>query len=324
MKKPLIALLVLVILAAAGYGGYRYSQQDKGPLTLYGNVDIRELSLAFRQSGRLASMALQEGDSVQAGQQVATLDNQPFQDALAAAKAKALQAKANLDKLEAGNRRQQIDQAQATLNQTQAVLGDRKREFNRQQGLAKTGATSQQSLDSARYAYVEALANRNSAKANLSLLEEGARVEDIEAAKAALAAANASVAQAQTALDDTKLIAPSAAVVLSRIVEPGAMVTSASPVYNLALRNPVYIRAYVSEVNLGKVPPGTPVTISTDSSTKTYQGQVGFVSAKAEFTPKSVQTEDLRTDLVYRLRIVVTQGDNSLQQGMPVTITLDH
>ncbi|ROQ28814.1 secretion protein HlyD [Gallaecimonas pentaromativorans] len=322
MKKPLLLLLALAVLALAGYGWYRSQQPQTEPLTLYGNVDIRELSLAFRQSGRLASLALQEGDSLSAGQEVATLDDQPFREALAAAKAQQQQAKAQLDKLTAGNRRQEITQAQALLAQKEAVLADRQRELKRQQGLEQSGSTSKQALDSARYAFAEAIASRDSAKANLSLLQEGARSEDIAAATANLAAAKARVDQASTALADTRLMAPSDAVVLSRLVEPGAMVTAASPVYNLALRDPVYIRAYVSEAELGLVPPGTKVHIRTDSSAKTFDGQVGFVSPRAEFTPKSVQTPELRTDLVYRLRIVVSHGDSGLQQGMPVTITL--
>jgi HlyD family secretion protein len=108
--------------------------------------------------------------------------------------------------------------------------------------------------------------------------------------------------------------------VLTRVREPGSMVSAAAPVYTLSLRDPVYVRAYVGERQLGQVVPGTAVTVRSDSSDKTYQGQVGFVSPRAEFTPKSVETTELRTDLVYRLRIVVADPDDALRQGMPVTI----
>jgi len=91
-------------------------------------------------------------------------------------------------------------------------------------------------------------------------------------------------------------------------------------VFTLSLRNPIYVRAYVSEQELGRIHQGSKVTVRTDSSAKVYQGQVGFVSPRAEFTPKSVETTDLRTDLVYRLRIVVADGDEGLAQGMPVTV----
>jgi HlyD family secretion protein len=99
------------------------------------------------------------------------------------------------------------------------------------------------------------------------------------------------------------------------------MVSPSSPVYSLSLKNPVYLRAYVSETELAKAIPGIQVKVSCDSCSKTYQGTIGFVSARAEFTPKTVETTDLRTDLVYRVRITVTDADEGLRHGMPVTIT---
>ena len=102
------------------------------------------------------------------------------------------------------------------------------------------------------------------------------------------------------------------------------MVGPLEPVYTLSLGSPVYIRAYASERHLGRVAPGTKVTVRTDSSDKIYEGQIGFVSPRAEFTPKSVETTDLRTDLVYRLRIVVSNPDQALRQGMPVTVLVDN
>lgn len=101
------------------------------------------------------------------------------------------------------------------------------------------------------------------------------------------------------------------------------MVVSQSPTYSLSLDAPVYVRAYVSEPDLGRIAPGMQVRVRSDSSDKVYQGQIGFISPRAEFTPKTVETTDLRTDLVYRLRIVVTNADAALRQGMPVTIDVD-
>jgi HlyD family secretion protein len=100
-------------------------------------------------------------------------------------------------------------------------------------------------------------------------------------------------------------------------------VASNTPVYTLSLRDPVYVRAYVSESGLGRIAPGAPVRVQTDSPDKVYHGQVGFISPRAEFTPKTVETTDLRTDLVYRLRLVITDADEGLRQGMPVTVDVD-
>ncbi len=153
--------------------------------------------------------------------------------------------------------------------------------------------------------------------------KEGSRREDIAATEARLAGAQAALAQAKTTLADTRLsFSPAHAIVLTRVREPGSMVNANAPVYVLSLGDTVLVRAYVSERQLGQVVPGAKVTIHSDSSTKTYQGQIGFVSPRAEFTPKSVETTDLRTDLVYRLRIVVADADNGLRQGMPFTVQI--
>lgn len=224
--------------------------------------------------------------------------------------------------LEAGNRPQEIEQAKEEQRRAAAVFASLDLEYRRQRELAASGATSQRELDLARYARDEAQAQLAAAQARLSLLQEGFRQEDIDAARAELALARAQAAQAETALEDTRLTAPEEGVVLTRVVEPGTVVQAGATIYSLALRDPVYIRAYVSEARMGEVPPGTEVTVISDSSGRTYTGVVGFVSPRAEFTPKTVQTETLRTELVYRLRIRVTDADDRLLQGMPVTIRL--
>ncbi len=109
---------------------------------------------------------------------------------------------------------------------------------------------------------------------------------------------------------------------MTRSREPGAMLGVGAPVYTVSLAHNVYIRAYVDEPSLGLAVPGASVTIATDTLGKEYRGQIGFVSPRAEFTPKSVETPALRSDLVYRLRIVVTNADEFLRQGMPVTVVL--
>ncbi len=296
---------------------------DDGVLRLYGNVDIREVEMAFRQPGRLASMAFDEGDAVTAGTVMAQLDAGPYRESLAAAEAELRAANAELDKLRGGNRPQEITQAQEHVSQAEAAFSEAERNFKRQNTLLESGASSQRTVDAARTAHDQAAANLAAVKAALSLAEAGFRSEDIAAGAARVAAAEAALAQARTALADTELVAPSDATVIARVREPGSMVASSSSVYSLSLRDPVYVRAYISEPNLGHIAPGAAVRVYTDSSNKVYRGQVGFISPRAEFTPKSVETTDLRTDLVYRLRVVVDAADQGLRQGMPVTVEVD-
>jgi HlyD family secretion protein len=320
--RPVIVAVALVVAIAGAYGWLNRQHAENQAIVLYGNVDIREVEMAFRQPGRLKTMHFDEGDTIQPGAVLAALDAQPYQDALALAEAETLQAKVELGKLRQGNRVQEIAQAEQTVRQAEAALKFSVSEFKRLQALVASGAITQSSFDLARSARDQAAAELASAQQALALKKEGSRREDIAAAEARLAGAQAALAQAKTALADTQLVSPANAIVLTRVREPGSMVNATAPVYVLSLHDPVYVRAYVSERQLGQVVPGAKVTVRSDSSTKTYQGHIGFVSPRAEFTPKSVETTDLRTDLVYRLRIVVADADNGLRQGMPVTVQI--
>ena len=323
-KTRWIALAVTAIVVA-GLSLF-WLMRDRGNhdgLRLYGNVDIREVELAFRQPGRMASMVFDEGDAVSAGTVMARLDATPYHQKMAAAEAELRAAQARLAKLRSGNRPQEIAQAQERVRQAQAAARETERNFRRQNSLLDSGASSQRIVDAARAARDQATADLAAAKAALSLARDGFRSEDVTVGEAQLAAAEAALAQAHTALADTELVAPSDGTVLARVREPGSMVANSTPVYTLSLRDPVYVRAYVSEPDLGRIAPGASVRVRTDSSDKAYHAQIGFISPRAEFTPKTVETTELRTDLVYRLRVVVTDADEGLRQGMPVTVDVD-
>ena len=323
MKRRIIAALVLASLAAGG--GYAWLSPQFAPaadagLTLYGNVDIREVDLGFRVAGRLRAMHFEEGDAVVAGQLLAELDAQPLREALAVAEAGVLQAQAQLDRLNSGSRPQEVQQAQARVAEAEAASENAELELARQQGLFDDGLNSRHALDAALARRDQSAARLRASQEALGLAEEGFRQEDIAAAGAALAAALARRDQAKTQVQDAQLLAPSPGVILTRTQEPGAILKVGSPVYTLSLLETLYVRAYVDEANLGRVVPGTVVRIRTDSTERAFSGQVGFVSPRAEFTPKTVETPELRTDLVYRLRIVVADPNSRLRQGMPVTV----
>jgi len=269
-KKPIIILLFSGLIGGAYYfDNHKTGNAQEDSLTLYGNVDIRDVALGFRVAGRIADMRFEEGDTVKAGDLLAVLDNKPFLDNLALARA---------------------EHAESIAVQTNA-----ERAFKRSAGLIKTGSVSQRLYD-------EALANRDSAKART-------------------ASTLARVALIKTQLADTQLHSPTDGTILTRVREPGAIVTAGATVYTLALNSPVWVRTYVDEPHLGHVYPGQMATVTTDSGGK-YVGKVGFISTQAEFTPKSVETTEMRTDLVYRLRIIVTQPDKGLRQGMPVSVKI--
>lgn len=319
--------IAVAVALAVGAGAWWYTQErnaaENGALTLYGNVDIREVGLSFRVDGRVAEMRFEEGDRVEAGVVLARLDAVPYREALALARAERTAAAARLEKLEAGPRPQEITRARSVVAEREAALVNAQQHLKRQRQLLDSGNTPRQRYDDALTTRNQTEAALATAQAELAELQEGSRVEDIAAARAELAAAEARVDQAQTRLEDTALRAPDGGTILSRVREPGAVVGTGQTVYALSLVEPLWVRAYVAEPDLGRVRPGMPAEIRTDTfPDKVYEGQVGFISPVAEFTPKTVETPDLRTDLVFRLRVVVPHPDEGLRQGMPVTVRL--
>ncbi|HZD26602.1 MAG TPA: efflux RND transporter periplasmic adaptor subunit, partial [Alphaproteobacteria bacterium] len=225
---------------------------------------------------------------------------------------------------EAGSRPQEVARAKAELAEAEAAADNARRTFTRQKELARRDTASQQALDDARGALNRADARAAAARESLALMVAGPRKEDIAAARAQLAADHATVSLIHRRLQDATLAAPADGVILTRAREPGAVLLPTSTVYSMALTTPVWVRTYVSESDLGRVHPGMAATVTTDSAPDhAYTGQIGFISPVAEFTPKTVETPELRTSLVYRLRVVVENPDEGLRQGMPVTVTLD-
>lgn len=323
MKQRLIFIIILAIAGGAYYSWSHWDQADgNDALTLYGNVDIREVQLGFRVAGRLQEMHVEEGDAVESGTLLAGLDSKPFAEALAVAEARVREAEARLLLVNTGSRPQEIQQAREGVNEAQAAYDNAKTDLKRQKELVASKIGTQRFLDNASAQFEQTSARLAASKEALGLAMEGSRQEDIAAAEAGLAAAKAQREQFNTQLGDTELYSPSAGIVMTRSREPGAMLGVGAPVYTLSLAEKVYIRAYVDETSLGLAVPGASVKIITDTQGKEYAGQIGFVSPRAEFTPKSVETPALRSDLVYRLRIVVTNADEFLRQGMPVTVVL--
>ncbi|WP_119393062.1 secretion protein HlyD [Taklimakanibacter lacteus] len=327
MRRRLVALLAVLALGALAAWWFdlpaRLGWRDSGDgqLTLYGNVDIRQVQLGFRVNGRVAEMKFDEGDAIKPGDLLARLDAKPYEDAVAAAKAQADAQRATYEKLVAGPRAAEIAQARAALQERIADFENAKLAYDRSVQLRPGQTISQAALDNAQAARDSTAARVTSAREALQLLLAGNRSEDIAVAKASFAGAEANLSAARTALEDTSLRAPAAGVILSRLREPGAIVATSDIVFVLSLDRPVWVRSYIPEPQLGLIHPGLEVTVTSDSAPgKPYRGKIGFISPVAEFTPKSVETPELRTDLVYRLRIIIDEPDQGLRQGMPVTV----
>jgi len=328
MRRRLIVVLVLVVVAGGGFAWWWYGNNTAATneVVLYGNVELRQVELAFMDSGRIAEVAVEEGDAVKQGDVVARLDTSRLVPQLAQARAQVAAQAAVVDKLKAGSRPEEIEQAQASVAAAKADADNADANFKRVSSLAGSAGNSivtASQLDAALAGKRTAAARLQAANAALDLAAAGARAEDIAQAEAQLQASQAQLALLERQRADAELTSPIDAVVRSRLLEPGEMASPQRPVVSLAIVDPKWVRAYVSEPDLVKVKPGAEASVTVDGlADQTFVGHVGFISPVAEFTPRSIQTEELRTSLVYEVRVLVTDAGNALRLGMPATVRL--
>ena len=324
-KGPVIASIVILLIVGGGLILWlsRHREATDSRIVLYGNVDIRQVDLSFNGNDRIERMLAQEGDTVKKGQLVATLETEGLSYAVALARASVMEQRQIVDRLLAGSRPEEIGKARADVEAAEAEFHTAEESFRRVRLLREQELASQQKEDDARAAADSAGARLKAAKETLELTVKGPRKEDIESAKERLKINEAELDIAERALSNAYLKAPSDGTIQARIMEPGEMASQLKPVYTMAITDPLWVRVYVSEPDLGKVRPGMKAEITTDSYPgKVYRGWVGFISPTAQFTPKTVETTEVRTNLVYQARIFVCNPQNELRLGMPATVTI--
>ena len=279
MKKIIVGVFIIIIIAIllGGIRAYNINRKiNSHELTLFGNIEIRQVDLSFRVEGKVAQMLAEEGDAVKQGQLLGYLEDTNY---------KSIYYK-NL----------------ADIKALKSISANAQSQYQRNIPLCADGTTAKIDCD-----------NLKNAK---------------DSSKAFLEASLASLEGNKKNLDDTKLYAPDDGIIMTRIQEPGSVVEPSNPIYTMSKSKPVWVRTYISEQNLANIKYGMKAKVLTDTNNpktgkhREYVGQVGYISPVAEFTPKTVQTEDLRTDLVYRVRIYIANIDEYLRQGMPVTIKL--
>jgi HlyD family secretion protein len=325
VRKRILTILVIALTAAAAVLVWR-SLNRRPPakeIVLHGNVDIRQVDLAFNTTERIWKVLVEEGDRVKAGQLLATLDRERLQHEVLSAAARVQAQEKVVAALVAGTRPQEIGKARADVAAADAEAANAERTSRRLRLLADRDLISRQQADDAKAAADAARAQLQAARETLNLAVAGPRREDIAAAKDTLRALREDLAVAKRNLSYAFLYAPSDGVIQSRILEPGDMASPQKPVFTLALADPVWVRAYLSETDLGKVRPGMPAEVTTDSFPgRYYSAWIGFISPSAQFTPKSVETQAVRTSLVYEVRAFVKNPQNELRLGMPATVII--
>lgn len=297
------------------------TRNETTELRLSGHVEVREVHLSFAVAELIDEILVDEGDVVEEGDILARLRREPYELAVLEARSALEQQRQRLAALEAGSRPEEIRKAKADVAGAEAEVVDAKRRYQRLVRLLETRAASQQDVDDALAALSLAQARYNAAKATLDLVLAGPREEDIRAARAELRRREAALALAEYRLQQTELRSPGKGIVEERLLEKGDYAAPERPVFVLALSDPVWVRAFLPEPYLGRVQPGMKVSVRSDAyPDKPLTGTVGHISPVAEFTPRTVETPELRTQLVYEIRVWVPNHEGRLRLGQPVDV----
>ncbi len=324
-KVPILIVAAVLLIAFAVYLFARNDSNDA--LVLHGNVDIRQVELPFAESERIEEVLVREGDQVKAGQVLARLQTARMLPRVQQAEARLAAQTQALLRLKNGTRPEETAQVRAALAAAEAEAANARSQYERTKGISESSngrAVSEQDLEAARAALRTSEAQVQSRRKALELALAGPREEDIAEAQAQVEGARAELALLKRQLQDAELIAPTDAIVRNRLMEPGEFATPQRPVVSLAVTTPKWVRGYAPESALGHLRTGMSASVLTDSfPDEPLKGSVGFISSVAEFTPKTVQTEELRTSLVYEVRVFVEDPENRLRLGMPATVRFD-
>ena len=318
-KRIGIILASLVLAAVLIYWlFFRGGQGSENVLRLAGHIEATETDLSFKVAGKISVIHFQEGDWLKAAQVVAQLEAEDLRDQVGVAQGRVAAAEAHLTKLLAGSRPQEKREALAAVERAEADLHNKKLEFERMQALVERDAIAAANRDSAEAAYRMARETLRQTRERYSLVMEGARREDIDAARAELEQSKADLELARTRLSYATLTSPATGVVLVRSAEPGEVVAIGSPVLTIGDLDNIYFEGYIPETDLAKVRFGQGAAITTDTFPgREYPAWVSYISSKAEFTPKTVETFKERVTLVYRTKIRANNPNYELKPGMP-------
>lgn len=306
---------VLMAAGALAFGACN-RESDRGDVVASGHVEATEIRLASKIAGRIEALPVEEGTVVTAGQEVARIDATDLRLLRDQVRAERGQADAEVRLREAGVRKEDKAELRAQAGAFEAELVGAQKEFGRMRDLLDKGSGTAKSLDDAT-ARRDTLAGRLAAtRAALARADAGFRSEEIDAARARRDAADARIAQIERQILDATVTSPAAAVVTDKLAESGEWaIPGAALVVLTDLARP-WLTVYVSGPDLPRVRLGQAATVVADDGT-TREGRVTFVSSRAEFTPKNVQTRDERAKLVYRVKIGLENEDGLFKPGMP-------
>jgi len=325
-----IRILFFVILSVGGLAWWRWTtvkQNANHAISGSGIIEVTEVDVAFEVPGTVAQRYVDEGVLLDKGEPVARLDDREYQLQVERATAAKAAAEARYQLLLQGPRAQEIDQALAAVEAAEKDFATQQREFERAKALYDQHVVSRSEFDRINMTHTEAKAARDRAQSQLGMLKEGSRTEEVAEGRAHLHEAEKALELAELNLARCQLFAPIAARVLSKNREVGETVAAGASIVTLGDLTHPWLNLYIGERDLGKVALGMQAFVTVDSfPTQPFNGKVAFISEKAEFTPKNIQTQDERVKLVYRVKIDLENRDQALKAGMPAdaVLPLDH
>ncbi|MDN5060597.1 HlyD family efflux transporter periplasmic adaptor subunit [Aliarcobacter butzleri] len=323
MKKKLTIALIILLISFVSYKIYsNIFLKNENNLTFYGNIDTRTVNVGFRFLGKIENITKDEGEIVKKDEVLVKLDTASLEKSLEELNEKIFASKLELSKLQTGYRQEEILEAKAAMEEAIENLNKTKDTYNRQTNLFKTKSTSEENFTISQLNYKQALATLDKAKALYELRKNGYRDEDIKIQESNLKSLEIQAEKLKIDLNDSIIKAPVDGVILTRFKEIGAITNAGENILEIAKTDEFWVRAYIDEKNLGNIKPGLKMSIQTDSRSENYEGVIGFISPVAEFTPKNIETQELRADLVYSFRVIVKNPDDKIRQGMPVTLKI--
>lgn len=325
MKKKIAAVILIALLGAASYWGYgRYAaEKETSGLQATGTIEATQVELRAKLPGTLQDVTIEAGAGVKKGQMVASISRndllaQKERDALGV-----LKAQAQLADLSSGAREQEIKDAEILVSTAQTNYERAEKDFERASNLYDERIISEYELEKAETSYKLSQNQLESSKNRLSLLKSGSRPAQIEAARAELERAAAILKSSEALLEDTKIFSPIDGTVLSRNFQPGEYIQAGASVATVANLNDMWIKVFISTDDLPRISLGQEVKFTVSGSPEVFRGVIEEIASKGEFTPKTIQTKQERTNIVYGVKIRINNENGLLKPGMPADVFLD-
>jgi HlyD family secretion protein len=318
MKRAIVSIVVLAVVAAAAFMFWLRKPAPGKEMRLSGNIEAHESLVSFKVPGRIVEFPVEEGQSLQAGDLIARLDTDDYRQQVAIDEAATHVRESQLQLSLAGSREQDVNAAHQAVLDAKADLEQKNKDFARYDSLYKLDEVTGQVRDQAQTNVERARAVYERQQQIYNEQLEGTRKEQIAIDRANLRQTHENLGMSRIRLAYTTLEAPFPGIILVRQAELGELASAGTPVITLADLDHIWLRVYLPETQLARVKLGQEVNVRSDTfPNKSYRGRVSFISSEAEFTPKSVQTDQERVTLVYRMKVDVENPNHELKPGMP-------